>query len=69
MFLFQVSGLRCSSASFRTHGLSYSPYTGDLSLELVRASKGARGGILADEMGLGKTSECGAWPTSCRVSS
>ncbi|KDN45911.1 hypothetical protein K437DRAFT_223989 [Tilletiaria anomala UBC 951] len=33
----------------------FNPYTGDLSFEFQRASKGARGGILADEMGLGKT--------------
>ncbi|GAC99576.1 DNA repair protein rad5 [Pseudozyma hubeiensis SY62] len=33
----------------------FNPYTGDLSLDFQRASKGSRGGILADEMGLGKT--------------
>ncbi|SPO20500.1 related to RAD5 - DNA helicase [Ustilago trichophora] len=33
----------------------FNPYTGALSLDFQRASKGSRGGILADEMGLGKT--------------
>ncbi|PWN46387.1 hypothetical protein IE81DRAFT_319294 [Ceraceosorus guamensis] len=38
----------------------FNPYTGDLSLEFQRASRGARGGILADEMGLGKTIQLAA---------
>ncbi|PWY97431.1 hypothetical protein BCV70DRAFT_195468 [Testicularia cyperi] len=39
----------------RTRMFYFNPYTGDLSLDFQRASKGSRGGILADEMGLGKT--------------
>lgn len=35
--------------------LYFNPYTGQLSIELPRASPDCKGGILADEMGLGKT--------------
>ncbi|EPQ29038.1 uncharacterized protein PFL1_03328 [Pseudozyma flocculosa PF-1] len=38
-----------------TRNFYFSPYTGDLSLDFQKSSKGSRGGILADEMGLGKT--------------
>ncbi|KAN0060342.1 DNA helicase rad5 [Thecaphora frezii] len=38
-----------------TRTFYFSPYTGDLSLDFQKSSKGSRGGILADEMGLGKT--------------
>ncbi|PWN49493.1 hypothetical protein IE53DRAFT_380504 [Violaceomyces palustris] len=38
-----------------TKSFYFNPYTGDLSLDFQKSSKGSRGGILADEMGLGKT--------------